>query len=70
MVTSPDQHKPGHAKAARVLGIGSAIVLLLFLRGNHQHRSHVENVWLIGLAVGLILVFVIDWVLRRNGLRR
>ncbi len=51
-----------------MLGLGSAVVLLLLLIGNH--RSRVENVWLIGLASGLVLVFATDWWLRRNGLRR
>lgn len=68
MVTSPDQLKPGHPRAARALGIGSAVFLLLMLSGNH--RSHTENVWLIVLAIGLIGVLVADWALRRNGLRR
>ncbi|MEP6695951.1 MAG: DUF2631 domain-containing protein [Pseudonocardiales bacterium] len=68
MVTSPDQHQPGHAKAARILGLGAAVVLLLFLFGNH--RSRIENVWLVGLAATLVLIFAADWLLRRNGLRR
>ncbi|MDQ6876068.1 MAG: DUF2631 domain-containing protein [Actinomycetota bacterium] len=68
MVTSPDQLKPGHSGAARALGIGSAVFLLLLLFGNH--RSHTENLWLIVLAIGLIGIFVVDWALRRNGLRR
>jgi hypothetical protein len=69
VVTSPDQHKPGHAKAARILGLGSAgFLILMMLFGNH--RSRVENVWLVALAIGLVLVFGIDWLLRRNGLRR
>lgn len=68
VVTSPDQHKPGHGTAARLLGLGSAGVLLLMLFGNH--RSNVENVWLVALAIGLVTVFGLDWLLRRNGLRR
>jgi hypothetical protein len=68
VVTSPDQHKPGHARAARILGLGSGVVLLLMLFGNH--RSRVENVWLVALAGALFLIFGTDWLLRRNGLRR
>jgi hydrogenase-4 membrane subunit HyfE len=68
VVTSPDQHKPGHPVLARSLGLGSAVVLLLLLIGNH--KSHVEDLWLVGIALLLIAVFVVDWVLRRNGLRR
>jgi len=54
--------------AARVLGLGSAGFLLLMIAGNH--KSWVENLWLIALSVGLILVFAVDWAMRRNGLRR
>ena len=69
VVTSPDQHKPGHATAARILGLGSAgILVLMILFGNH--RSNVENIWVAAVAIGLVLVFVVDWLLRRNGLRR
>ena len=68
VVTSPDQHRPGHPVAARALGLGSAVFLLLMIFSNH--RSNVENIWLISIAAGLVLVFVVDWMLRRNGLRR
>jgi uncharacterized membrane protein YhhN len=67
-VTAPDQHKPGAPKAARVGAAITALLLLTCLVGNQ--RGHVEDVWLIVVAAGLILVLVGDWVLRRNGLRR
>jgi len=51
-----------------VLGLGSAGFLLLMLFGNH--RSHVENLYLVGIALALVGVFAADWALRRNGLRR
>jgi hypothetical protein len=35
--------------------------------GNHQGR--IEDIFLIAMAGGLILMLIIDWVLRRNGLR-
>ncbi|MDG4767194.1 DUF2631 domain-containing protein [Solwaraspora sp. WMMD406] len=66
-VTSPDQHKPGHRKAGRIGAVVSALALLAMLIGNHDGR--VENIWLIGLAVGLLAIVVGDAVLRRNGLR-
>lgn len=68
VVTSPDQHKPGHPVAARVLGLGSAGFLLLMIWSNH--KSQIENAWLIGIAVTIVLIFAADWWLRRNGLRR
>jgi hypothetical protein len=70
VVTSPDQHKPGNLKAARIAGVATAAFLILMIFSNHRHHSHVENVWLIVLAGGLVLIFVVDAVLRRNGLRR
>jgi uncharacterized membrane protein YhhN len=66
-VTSPDQHKPGAPKAARVGAAVSALLLLSCLVGNHKGR--IEDIWLIVAAAGLILALVGDWVLRRNGLR-
>ncbi|BCJ57924.1 DUF2631 domain-containing protein [Micromonospora endophytica] len=66
-VTSPDQHKPGHRKAGRIGAVVTAFALLAMLCGNHEGR--VENLWLIGLAVLLLLIVIGDVVLRRNGLR-
>ena len=66
-VTSPDQHKPGHPRAARFGAAVTALLLLGMLIGNHQGR--VEDVWLISGAALLVLVLAGDWVLRRNGLR-
>lgn len=66
-VTSPDQHKPGQAKAARIGAVLVIISLLAMLLGNH--RGFVENYWLVAVAGFLLLVLVLDWVLRKNGLR-
>ncbi|MEV4139976.1 DUF2631 domain-containing protein [Dactylosporangium sp. NPDC049742] len=66
-VTSPDQHKPGHPRAARFGAAVSALLILGMLVGNHQGR--VEDIWLIVTAGVLVLALVGDWVLRRNGLR-
>ena len=66
-VTSPDQHKPGTPKAARIGAAVVAVLMLTCLIGNH--RGRVEDIWLIVVAGGLLLALVGDWVLRRNGLR-
>ena len=66
-VTAPDQHKPGNLRAARVGAVLTMLILLAMLCGNH--RGHVEDIWLVGLAALLALILVVDWVLRRNGLR-
>src|SRR5690606_30066812 len=47
-VTSPDQHKPGHRRAAQIAGTISIIVLLLLMIGNHE--GHTEDVFLIAFA--------------------
>ena len=65
-VTSPDQHKPTPVKAAYTAGIGTIIVLLLMLIGN---RGHVEDIWLIGISATILAIIIIDWTLRRNGLK-
>ncbi|WP_246281771.1 DUF2631 domain-containing protein [Fodinicola acaciae] len=68
MVTSPDQHKPGPKKAARIGLLVVAVILLLMNFGNH--RGHVEDLWLCGIAAGLIAILLVDWALRKNGLKR
>jgi hypothetical protein len=66
-VYAPDQLKPGNRKGARRGAIASVVVLLMYLWGNHEGNT--ENIWIIGTAVALIAVLLIDVVLRRNGLR-
>jgi hypothetical protein len=66
-VYAPDQLKPGNRKWARIGAIGTAVILLAMLIGNHEGNT--ENIWLIGTALALIAVVVGDTVLRRNGLK-
>ncbi|MGY4652108.1 DUF2631 domain-containing protein [Mycobacterium sp. URHB0021] len=46
-------------------GLLSAGFLLLMLRGNHV--GHVEDIFLIGFAVLLVVLVGRDWWLRRRG---
>jgi uncharacterized protein YqgC (DUF456 family) len=66
-VYAPDQLKPGSRKWSRIGAIGSAVVILLYLWGNHEGNT--ENVFLIVTALLLIGAVVVDAVLRRNGLK-
>jgi hypothetical protein len=66
-VTSPDQHKPGATKWARIGAVVTIVSLLAMLFGNHRGRT--EDLWLVVIAAGIALVLGLDWVLRRNGLR-
>jgi hypothetical protein len=66
-VTSPDQHKPGSRRAARIGAVLVIISLLLMLCGNH--KGHVEDIFLIVSAGVLAAILVGDWLLRKNGLK-
>jgi hypothetical protein len=66
-VTSPDQHKPAHMKLLRVGAVVTAVILVAMTVGNHKGK--VEDIFLVGSAVGLILLLIIDGWLRRSGLR-
>jgi len=67
-VTSPDQHKPTPVKAGYIAAIVTAGIMLLLLVGNH--KGHVEDIWLIGIAVVLVGIVLFDWWQRRTGLKR
>jgi hypothetical protein len=57
---SKENHKLIH-----IGGLLSAGFLLLMLRGNHV--GHVEDAFLIGFAILLVVVVARDWWLRRRG---
>jgi sugar phosphate permease len=66
-VYAPDQLKPGNRKWARRGAIGTAVIMLLMLWGNHEGNT--ENIFLVIIALLLIGAVVMDEVLRRNGLK-
>ena len=66
-VTSPDQHKHVNPTPLRVGGVVTIVLLLMMTIGNHE--GDVEDLWLIGLSALIAVMIVVDWVLRRNGLR-
>jgi hypothetical protein len=67
-VTSPDQHKPGYPKAARIGAIITIVALLLMLLGNHTGK--IEDLWLLGAAGLLSFMLIADAVMRKNGIKR
>jgi hypothetical protein len=67
-VTSPDQHRPTVSKRLARLGAVVTILILVAMTFG-QHEGNIENVYLIGLAALILLILVLDFILRRNGLR-
>ena len=55
-------------KAIQIGGILSAVFLLCMLRGNHV--GQVEDIFLIGFAIVILLIVARDWWLRRRGWTR
>ncbi len=66
-VTSPDQHKKGNLRLARLGGVMAIVILLGMMFP--QQGDHSDDYVLIGLAVLIAVLLVGDWVMRRNGLR-
>ena len=66
-VTSPDQHKPGRPRLARIGAVGTIVILLAMLCANNKVNT--GAVFLVGFAVLIALILVVDWLLRKNGLR-
>jgi hypothetical protein len=69
VVTAPDQHKRGANRSARIGAVVVAAILLLMMLGNN-HRGNIENIFLIATSTAIILALVVDWVLRREGIKR
>ena len=55
-------------RATRVAGWISAAILLLMLIGNHQ--GHIEDVWLVAIALCIIAGLIYDQIKRRTAWRR
>jgi hypothetical protein len=70
-VTSPDQHKPGPTRAARAGAIGTVVVLLMLgLCANGGSQESQMGLVAVLVVAGLIVGYlVLDWLLRKNGLR-
>jgi hypothetical protein len=66
-VTSPDQRRSGHRKLAVIGAWVSALLILVLLAGDHA--NDVEIAWVCGCAAVLLIAPVVDWQLRRSGLR-
>ena|SRR5689334_21113654 len=66
-VTSPDQHGPGNRRLDYIGAVVAAALLLLLLAADHPNG--VEVAWVCGCSAALLIAVVVDWQLRRRGLR-
>jgi uncharacterized membrane protein len=68
-ITSPDQHRP--TISARLARFGALVVIvalpLLAFIGNHE--GGVEKYFLVSISAFLLLMLIVDFFLRRAGLR-
>jgi hypothetical protein len=55
-------------KGTRIAGWFTAFAMFIMLVGNHHGRT--EDIWLIGVGAGLIVLLVIDQIRRRTSWRR
>jgi hypothetical protein len=74
-VTSPDQHRPTVTpRTARVGAILTFLVLAAMLATsmvqNSSQIGRTQDIWIIAGMATIVLLWVLDVVLRRNGLRR
>ncbi|SNS07127.1 Protein of unknown function [Geodermatophilus pulveris] len=51
----------------RVGAVVATLFMLAYLVGNHEGR--VEDLWVVGIAAGMVLILVMDWRRRRNAWR-
>jgi hypothetical protein len=58
----------GFPKASRIAGWFSAFVLLAMIYNNHENNT--ENVWLIGIAAGIVIALLVDLKKQRTAWRR
>lgn len=68
MITSPDQHKPGHRKASLFGAVFTVIALLVML--TTTSTGAYGYIFVVITALLIALVWLADWGLRKNGLRR
>ena len=55
-------------RLTRLMGVLVALGLLAMLRGNH--RGHIEDIWLVVLAVSLVAIIFRDSLRRRTSWRK
>ena len=68
-VTSPDQHRRTVSPRLAFLGAFGTIIALLLMAFFGNHEGGVEKVFLVGIAGLILLIVVVNFVLKKSGLR-
>ena len=66
-VTSAGQSKPSKRRLEYIAALAISALLLLLLVADHPNGA--ESAWVVGCSAALPIGLVIDWELRRRGLR-
>jgi Protein of unknown function (DUF2631) len=54
-------------KKGRIGAVVAIVVLLAFIKGNHQGK--VEDLWILAIALTMVIILLLDWRRRRNAWR-
>ena len=68
-VTSPDQHKRTVSPRLARFGLLFVALALVAMVFPINYEGKIEVIFLLGTAGLLLAVLVVDWLLRKNGLR-
>ncbi|HLT11562.1 MAG TPA: DUF2631 domain-containing protein [Micromonosporaceae bacterium] len=68
-ITSPDQHRPTISKRLARFGLLATVLILVAMALGGNHEGRVEDIWVLGIAGLLLLILIVDFILRRTGLR-
>lgn len=68
-ITSPDQRRPTISKRLARFGLLATVLILVAMALGGNHEGRVEDIWVLGIAGLLLLILIVDFILRRTGLR-
>jgi hypothetical protein len=68
-VTAPDQHKPSVSGRRARIGVVVCALALVAMGAVGNHEGRIEEFYTYGFAGLLILIVIVDWMLRRSGLK-
>ena len=68
-VTSPDQHRPTVSPRLALLGAVFTSIALVLMGFFGNHEGGIEKVFMVGIAGLILLIVVVNFVMKKSGLR-